>query len=184
MNGRGPAAAALAVALVLAAALASLANGAFRLADGEDGGTAGVAASLLEVERDPALADAVDLFRSSHGANVGEEARRRAESELRRLAQGRGEPARRSAAANLLGILAWEDASLDPAGAQGHVEASVESFQSAVRRDPGNEDAKYNLELLLTLLALLNETKNAPDEGGAGANPAAGAGGASPGRGY
>jgi hypothetical protein len=54
-------------------------------------------------------------------------------------------------AANLLGILSIADASSDPANGSKYAGAAVSAFKAAIRLDPRSDDAKYNLELLLTL---------------------------------
>jgi hypothetical protein len=54
-------------------------------------------------------------------------------------------------AANLLGALTLLDAGADPANASRYVGEAASAFQAALRVDPRSEEAKYNLELLLTL---------------------------------
>jgi hypothetical protein len=64
------------------------------------------------------------------------------------------------------------------------VERSVADFQSAVQLDPANDDAKYNLELLLRELLARGVR---PGSNGSSTGPAKGhkgAGGGQPGRGY
>lgn len=73
-----------------------------------------------------------------------------AEAELAPLAAS-GSPERRSWAATLLAVLEFDAAHLDRRGAQRHVQASVAALHDAVAADPANEDAKRDLELLLTL---------------------------------
>jgi hypothetical protein len=60
-------------------------------------------------------------------------------------------PAReRSHAAMLGGLLELENAGQDRGNAKTHFEAAAEAFQRAVRLDPENDDAAYDLELLLS----------------------------------
>ena len=70
------------------------------------------------------------------------------EAELAELAQS-GDHALASQADNLLGILAFADSTQTGPIAPAPVDQSVGDFQSAIRLDPANEDAKFNLELLL-----------------------------------
>jgi hypothetical protein len=58
----------------------------------------------------------------------------------------------RSKAVSLQGVLAFDESISDPVNGPNLIRASVETFQRAVRIDPGNEEAKYNLEFLLRLL--------------------------------
>ncbi len=91
---------------------------------------------------------------------------------------------RDSAAENLLGILAFLDTKQHGPNAPAPVERSVADFQSAARLDPGNDDAKFNLELLLRDLLARGVR---PGSNGSSTGPAKGhkgAGGGQPGRGY
>lgn len=105
------------------------------------------------------------------------------ESVLTKLAQG---PDRRldSDADNLLGILSFLDTKQRGVNAPAPVDQSVADFQTAVQLDPGNEDAKFNLELLLRDL-LAHGVR--PGGNGSSAGPAKGhkgAGSGQPGKGY
>lgn len=166
------AAAALAV-LVAAAVLAVLARSAFaverdlraedaRLLAGEPGPprSRGLASRLSEtvlgVGDDRSLREALRLVTSSRtpGTPVAGVLERHGEAVVRldALARSGGDPVRRSHAANLAGLLALEDAALD-AGSRGrYLELGLDAFRLAVLTDPANEDAKYNLELVLALL--------------------------------
>ena len=61
-------------------------------------------------------------------------------------------PAQRSKAAGLQGVLAFDEAIADPVNGPALVRRSLEDFRRAVRLDPANEEAKYNLELVLRLM--------------------------------
>ena len=82
------------------------------------------------------------------------------EAELTELARS-GDLRRGSEAENLLGILAFADSRPSGPTAPAPVDQSVSDFQAAVRLDPGNEDAKFNLELLLRQL-VAKGTRAAP----------------------
>ena len=106
-----------------------------------------------------------------------------AEADLGGIARS-GIGARTSAADNMLGILAFKDSKQSGPTAPAPVDQSVGDFQAAVRADPGNEVAKYNLELLLRQLVARGSRRGA---NGSSAGPSLGhrgAGGGLPGRGY
>jgi hypothetical protein len=58
----------------------------------------------------------------------------------------------RSKAASLQGVLTFQEAIADPINGPMLVRHSIEHFRRAVRIDPGNEEAKYNLEFVLRLM--------------------------------
>ena len=117
-------------------------------------------------------------------------ARSRTEQALARVASSStGE--RASQAETLLGVLVFNDVApstdpfeptsgIDPDQAQ----ASVADFRDAVRADPENDDAKYDLELALRLLLAQGTRLGAGQQTGAGATGQRGAGGGLPGSGY
>jgi hypothetical protein len=76
----------------------------------------------------------------------------------------------------LLGVLAYGDTS----GAQ----AAISNFSNAVRADPSNEAAKFDLELLLRLSAAHGARSGAGPGGSFGSGRRRGAGGGVPGNGY
>lgn len=87
-------------------------------------------------------------------------------------------PQRASQALTLLGIIAAE-------GGSTQADAALSNFTDAVRTDPGNEHAKYNLELLLRLTAANNVRAGAGKGSGSGSGSGqSGAAGRPPGRGY
>jgi hypothetical protein len=138
-------------AAALAAALAALASGAFavdrELATGERSGgvAADAAARITGADRERDLREAVRLVRA-RGGTLAQQLRRRQRAERLLAGRAAGGDAR---AANLLGVLALEDAAVDPSQArQAQTEAQA-WFVAAIRTDPSNEDAKVNLELLL-----------------------------------
>jgi hypothetical protein len=60
--------------------------------------------------------------------------------------------ARRSKLANLQGILSYDETLSNPLDAAGLAQAALEHFHRAVKIDPANTEAKYNLEYLLRLV--------------------------------
>jgi hypothetical protein len=117
-------------------------------------------------------------------------ARGRAEQALASVARS-SEGARASQAETLLGVLVFTDvgpstdpfeetAPTDPDQAQ----ASIGDFQDAVRTDPANAVAKYDLELALRALLAQGVRVGAGQQTGAGSTGRRGAGGGVPGSGY
>jgi hypothetical protein len=60
--------------------------------------------------------------------------------------------ARRSKLANLQGLLSYDETLSNPLDASGLAQQALEHFHRAVKIDPSNVDAKYNLEYLLRLV--------------------------------
>jgi hypothetical protein len=117
-------------------------------------------------------------------------ARGRAEQALASVARA-SEGSRASQAETLLGVLVFTDvgpsndpfeetSGTDPDQAQ----ASVGDFQDAVRADPANAVAKYDLELALRALLAEGIRVGAGQQTGAGSTGQRGAGGGVPGSGY
>ena len=106
-----------------------------------------------------------------------------AELELSRVGRSDLNRSQRSSAANLRGVLSLVEAATSDTPGQ-FLQRSLAEFREAIRLDGRNDDAKYNLELVLQITA---ETSSDSDEGGGGARgdtPASGAGAASVGTGY
>ena len=61
-------------------------------------------------------------------------------------------PALRSKAASLQGVLTFDEAIADPVNGPTLIRRALGDFERAVRIDPANEEAKYNLEYLLRVL--------------------------------
>ena len=110
-------------------------------------------------------------------------ARGELEARLTELARS-SDRLRTSEADNLLGILAFADSKQTGPSAPAPVEQSVSDFQAAVRLDPGNEEAKFNLELLLRQLVAKGSRRGSNNGPGGPARGHRGAGGGLPGRGY
>jgi hypothetical protein len=151
---------------------------------------AGLAKRALAVDDDLEFRRAEQLFVQVHvgASDYGAETQRlaafgEAQSTLEALARSDRSSARRSRAANLLGILLFENAASAQDNAPLLLRQSLEAFKRAVRASADDEDPKYNLELLTTILQPSGERrKDAPqDAGGEGLK---GAGLAGPGKGY
>jgi len=151
---------------------------------------AGVGRDVLGLETSLRLRRAIQAFAAVRAAGNGydnglSESRTRGEleAELSDLALSRDREIA-SDADNLLGILAYTDATQSGPIAPAPVDQSVADFQAAVRADPADVDAKFNLELLLHEL-LAKGTRVGPSSNTGGpAKGHHGAGGGIPGRGY
>lgn len=62
-------------------------------------------------------------------------------------------PAQRSKLATLAGVLAFDEALLDPVNGPNLIRESLAHFERAVRTDPTSSEAKYDLEFILRVLA-------------------------------
>jgi len=115
-----------------------------------------VARNLLGVDDDIAFRRALVLFRAGYSgipsqdqSTSGTEARAEAEAALERVVRSESDGRRAAIAANLLGVLELVDATAGQS--PDSVDRAIVEFQNAVRLDPGNADAKANLELALGL---------------------------------
>jgi hypothetical protein len=109
-------------------------------------------------------------------------ARARAETELAAVARGSGP--RSSQAGTLLGILAFGDLARGGGRDPSQAETAIADFENAVRADPADEIAKFDLELVLRLLAARGVRTGVTSGSGAGSTGRQGAGGGTPGSGY
>jgi hypothetical protein len=116
-----------------------------------------VGEALLRVEADRLLRDAAELARAAAAPGELEAVvvTRRAEAEalLAKVLRDGGDPIVRSRAANLLGVLLFEDAKAARGNARRFLEQSLGSFQDAVTLDPAFVVAKANLEVLARIPA-------------------------------
>jgi hypothetical protein len=150
-----------------------------------------VSRSLLGVGDDLTYRDAVRAFRLARiGSPVFSDPativqRNDAAVRLNDVVEHDSDPLRRSAAANLLGAIAYSDALSDFTNRAKLIVIASQRFGQAITLDPGNDDAKYNLELTLAL-----GRAQGLQESGGGQNPAPGgkgskgAGAGAPGSGF
>jgi hypothetical protein len=147
------------------------------------------AGSLLDVGDDVRARRAIRLFQATVSTHARLDnalevtsARSRAELALAAVARGRGP--RASQAATLLGVLAFGDLARGGGNDSSQAETAVGDFETAVRADPGNDTAAYDLELLLRS-GVVNGVRNGTNGNGAGtATGHNGAGSGAPGHGY
>jgi hypothetical protein len=144
---------------------------------------------ILGLSDELAYRRAVQSFVAVEAAGNGfdngySESRARGALEAELAALARGSDTRRSAEVeNLIGILSFLDSKQHGPTAPAPIDRSVAGFHSAAQLDPGNDDAKANLEWLLQTLVAKGSRKGASNGGGP-AKGHKGAGGGFPGRGY
>jgi len=116
-----------------------------------------VARSLLAVDDDLTLRQALVLFHGGYSgipsrdqSSAGTEARAAAETALERAIRVES-GSRASVAANLLGVLELVDAAAGVGESGATVDRAIVELQNAIHLDPGNDDAKANLELAMGL---------------------------------
>lgn len=116
-----------------------------------------LARRLLEIEDDLAYRRGVRLYRLSRPrdpfVSQNEEITRQGEAQavMMTVSEADPDPKRRSRAENLLGVLSFVFAGRDPALASSFINSGLSHFQRAIRLDPSNVDAKYNLEFVLNI---------------------------------
>jgi hypothetical protein len=148
----------------------------------------GVAASLLGVGDEVASRQALVLYRQVveqheflNNALSVETLRVRAETALGGPASS-SDPSRASQARTLLGILAFGAAA--NGGGTDQTDTAISDFTNAVRVDPTDAAAKFDLELLLRLTAAHGSRTGAGQSNGFGRTGRHGASGGIPGSGY
>jgi hypothetical protein len=75
------------------------------------------------------------------------------------------DPRRRSRLLNLLGVVAMSRYAVDPGDRVNSVRAALDSFGNAIKDDPDNADAKFNLEIVLRDFYHQVAPASAPDRG-------------------
>jgi hypothetical protein len=91
----------------------------------------------------------------------------RVQLELTQLSAADANPHRRAQLLNLLAAMSLERYSSDAAESESILRRAVHMFRSAVETDPGNADAKLNLELALRNAKATNLPGTDPDAGAA-----------------
>jgi len=148
----------------------------------------GLAEGLLGVGDDVAQRRALQLYSVTIGLHQRldnaldvQTARARAQDALASAARD-SDPQRAAQARTLLGILTFGSSA--SGGSQSQVDAAVSDFTDAIRADPEDDFAKFDLELLLRLTAAHGTRTGPGQSNGLGATGRHGAGGGVPGNGY
>jgi hypothetical protein len=116
----------------------------------------GATKSLLSVDDDVAYREAVRAFVLGRPRDepfqspdlLGQ--RGHAQDLLQAIVESKQDPKRRAEAANLIGVLGFANAAVDPDQAYNYLSEAIGRFRQAITLDPASDDAKYNLELALT----------------------------------
>jgi hypothetical protein len=145
--------------------------------------------AVLDVDDDLALRDTVQRFGLARLRQLPRDQRDLArrgqvETELAELGERDLGAERRSLVANLRGALSFEEARFDEGQRATFLRRSLAEFREAIKQSPENEDAKYNLELVLRLIQTTQNESAAGGGGTRGETPASGAGQATAGSGY
>jgi hypothetical protein len=107
------------------------------------------------------------------------------EAQLQTMAATGGDHVRRSRAANLLGVMELATPASDPQERATLLSRAVADLQKAITLDPNNEEAKYNLEVVLrTTRGVQTAQGGTSPSGSAGRVGARSAASGPPGRGY
>lgn len=153
-----------------------------------DAPLAGAAERLVGLGDDLDARRAIALHRRAEagGADLGSGQERQgvrsaAEAALADVAQGT-DGSRSAQASVLLGTLLFEDAGTSDGPTP--AERALGAFENALAAEPANDEAAYDLELLLRLLEARGERPGANPGAGASGGGRRGAGGGTPGRGY
>jgi hypothetical protein len=145
---------------------------------------------LLGVDDDVSFRRALQGFRLSRPTLAPRDqhdvaVRAEAAFALARVARTDPSPERRSIAVMLEGALAFEQARNEQTDAQVYLGRSIDAFRRAITLDPSNEAAKYDLELVLTLIRQVQqESRGSGRSPRSGGQPGQGAGAGSRGGGF
>lgn len=91
--------------------------------------------------------------------------RARAQFELTRLAQEDPDPRRRSRLLTLQGVMTLDTVLFDEASRRDQLQRAVMAFRSAIELDPDNDEAKSNLEAVLSREGAIRLPSDAPTQG-------------------
>jgi hypothetical protein len=116
----------------------------------------GAARSMLAVNDDVAYRDAIRAFVLGRPRDqpfrtpelLGQ--RGHARDLLQAVVESHQNAKRRAEAANLIGVLGFANAAIDPDQAYSYLSEAIGRFRQSIALDPRSDDAKYNLELALT----------------------------------
>lgn len=132
-----------------------------------------------------AIADFVTAEHTPYGFDNGAN-----QARVRALAEGRladvaaiAVPTQAGQADDLLGVLAWGGVR-SPVGTIDPADRAVQAFTEALRLDPRNVDAAFNLEVALRALRSTGVRKGPSPSNGPRGTGHSGAGAGTPGRGY
>jgi hypothetical protein len=138
-----------------------------------------LSAKAVGIEDDIDFRRAVWLYARGNPSNTSvyqtpaqEALRASLEPKLIDASRAEPDPARRSQLLNLLGVVAMSRYAVDPGNRSNTVRAAIDSFTGAIRADPTNADAKFNLEIVLRDFFHQVAPAAAPDRGRLGGRTA------------
>jgi hypothetical protein len=118
----------------------------------------GLTRRVLAIDDDLALRRAIERFQLArlqssffNPSAALQASKARAQIALAAVERGAPHARDRSIAANLLGVLAFQEARGDPLNAARAIQRAALAFRRAILADGSNEDAKANLELIVRL---------------------------------
>lgn len=133
---------------------------------------ADLAAKAVGIEDDLRYRRAAWLYARANPSNTSvfqtpaqEALRASLEPRLIDASRAETDPRQRSRLLNLLGVVAMSRYAIDPGNRSNTVRRAIDSFTSAIRADPTNADAKFNLELVLRDFFHQVAPASAPDRG-------------------
>ena len=141
----------------------------------------GLAGSLLGADDDLAVRRALKLYRAAVTTQLRLDNATQVQT-ARAGAQDALLATHSSQSSTLLGILTFGRTA--SGSTEDQVDGAIADFTDAVRTDPANDAAKFDLELLLRATAASGTRQGAGVGGGFGRGGRRGAGGGSPGKGY
>jgi hypothetical protein len=132
----------------------------------------GLASKVVGLEDDLRYRRAAWLYARANPSNTSvylspaqEALRASLEPKLIDASRAENDPHRRSRLLNLLGVVAMSRYAGDPGDRSNTVRAAIDSFTNAVKTDPDNADAKFNLEIVLRDFFHQVAPAAAPDRG-------------------
>lgn len=148
-----------------------------------------LAERLLAVGDDVQARHAIQLFERNRSVterldDAVEVTASRSAAESALAAVARGDGPRAAQAGTLLGILAFGDLARGGGHDENQAEAAASDFTNAVRADPDDANAKFDLELMLRSFAAHGIRTGPTADGSAGSTGSNGASNGTPGSGY
>jgi hypothetical protein len=139
----------------------------------------GIASKAVGLEDDLRYRRAVWLYARANPSNTSvyvtpaqEVLRASLEPKLIDASRAETDRRRRSRLLNLLGVVAMSRYAVDPGDRVNTVRAAIDTFGNAIKEDPDNADAKFNLEIVLRDFYHQVAPAAAPDRGRLGGNVA------------
>lgn len=131
-----------------------------------------LATKVVGIEDDLRYRRIVSLYARANPSNTSvyqtpaqEGLRASLEPKLIDASRAENDPRQRSRLLNLLGVVAMGRYAVDPGDRSNVVRTAIDSFTGAIRADPSNADAKFNLEIVLRDFFHQVAPASSPDRG-------------------